>query len=90
MEGSHKGAGLGLRFLKHIERTRLFVYVVDLSSPDPLNDLQTVRAELTAYDPLMTRRAGVVAANKIDIEQGQEQLAGFKARRKRKDFWSWP
>ena len=78
VEGSHKGAGLGLRFLKHIERTSLFVYVVDVSSQDPLNDLHTIRAELEAYDPLMAGRAGLVAANKIDLEKGREQLAQFK------------
>ncbi len=65
--GAHRGAGLGLRFLKHVERTRLFLYVVDLAGKDPLGDLETVQAELMAYHRSLGERAGVVAANKVDL-----------------------
>src|SRR6185503_21175746 len=51
VEGAHEGRGLGDRFLRHITRCRALVLVVDLSSPDPLSDLDTVRGELGAYDP---------------------------------------
>ena len=79
VEGAHQGAGLGLRFLRHVERTRLFVYVVDLASPDPLSDLATVRAEVAAYDPALARRVGLIAANKLDLAAARDNLAGFGA-----------
>ncbi|MEW5914400.1 MAG: GTPase ObgE [Thermodesulfobacteriota bacterium] len=76
--GAHKGAGLGLRFLKHVERTRLFLYVVDLSTERPAEDLEAVRAELRAYDPALASRGGLVAANKLDLPQAQENLESFQ------------
>ena len=78
VEGAHKGAGLGLKFLKHVERTRLFVFVVDMSGDDPEYDLAVVRAELEAYDPRLAQRAGLVAANKLDLPQAAERLDDFK------------
>ena len=78
VEGAHQGAGLGLRFLKHVERTRLFVYVVDLSGSDPLADLAVVRAELAAYDPKLAGRQSLVAANKMDLPGAGEQLGLFR------------
>jgi GTP-binding protein len=78
VEGAHQGAGLGLRFLRHVERTRLFLYVVDLASPDPLADLATVRAEVEAYDPALVGRVGLVAANKLDLAEARERYAEFR------------
>ncbi len=78
VEGAHKGAGLGLKFLKHVERTRLFVFVVDMAGEDPEYDLSVVRAELEAYDPRLAQRAGLVAANKMDLPEAAERLAEFK------------
>ncbi|MCB2188607.1 MAG: GTPase ObgE [Deltaproteobacteria bacterium] len=75
--GAHQGAGLGLKFLKHVERTRLFIYVVDLSSEDPVTDLEVVRSELAAYDPALAERVAVVAANKLDLAPARENLAEF-------------
>ena len=77
VEGAHQGAGLGLRFLKHVERTRLFIYVVDLSGEDPVSDLAVVKAELSAYDPELARRKALVAANKMDLPSAAEQLEAF-------------
>ncbi|KMY67440.1 hypothetical protein AAU61_11435 [Desulfocarbo indianensis] len=78
VEGAHKGAGLGLKFLRHVERTRLFLFVVDLSGPDPESDLAVVKAELVAYDPGLAGRAGLVAANKIDLPEAADKLTAFK------------
>ncbi len=78
VEGAHKGAGLGLKFLKHVERTRIFVFVVDLAGPEPESDLAVVRAELIAYDPALAQRAGLVAANKMDLPEAAARLDGFK------------
>ena len=77
VEGAHQGAGLGLRFLKHVERTRLFIYVVDLSGSDPVADLGVVREELRAYDPILAERQSLVAANKADLPDAAEQQEIF-------------
>lgn len=75
--GAHQGVGLGLRFLRHIERTNLFVYVIDLSEDNPIDALHAVLAELKAYDEKLSARAAVVAGNKIDLPQAKENLPEF-------------
>jgi GTP-binding protein len=67
IEGAHRGAGLGHRFLRHVTRTRVLVVVLDAASSDPLADYATVRSELSAYDPRLADLPHLVAANKIDI-----------------------
>ncbi|MBI4536438.1 MAG: GTPase ObgE [candidate division NC10 bacterium] len=69
IEGAAQGAGLGIRFLRHVERTRLLVQVVDVSAEaeDPLAALATVEKELAAYDPALLGRPRIVVANKIDL-----------------------
>jgi GTP-binding protein len=69
IEGAARGAGLGIRFLRHVERTRLLVQVVDVSADadDPGAALAAVEAELAAYDPGLLARPRIVAANKIDL-----------------------
>lgn len=68
IEGAAKGAGLGLRFLRHVERTRVLVYVLDGSAPDPWADLETVRQEVEQFSPGLALRPYVVAINKLDLE----------------------
>lgn len=77
--GAHQGAGLGLKFLKHVERTKLFLHVVDMSADDPLADLWVVREELKAYDPALAQRSSLVAANKMDLEEARDNLGAFGA-----------
>lgn len=81
IEGAHKGAGLGLRFLKHIERTRLLIHVVDVSGSegrDPIEDYDKIRAELSAYSDKVAAKPMLVAANKCDlIEPGSDILQSF-------------
>jgi GTP-binding protein len=67
VEGAHEGRGLGHRFLKHVTRCRALVLVVDLSSPDAVRDLQTIRAELGAYDPGLAERPSLVVGTKADL-----------------------
>lgn len=69
IEGAHEGAGLGLDFLRHIERTRVLVYVVDGTSPDPLADFVTVEAEVLEYGRGIAERPRLVALNKIDVPE---------------------
>jgi len=79
IEGAHKGAGLGVRFLKHIERTSLFIHLIDLSPQtgrDPGRDFDVINKELIAFNPDLAKRPQVVALNKIDIHEAREQLEG--------------
>ena len=80
IEGASQGAGLGFKFLKHIERTKVLVHVVDVSGSegrDPVEDYQKIIAELEQYDPKLLRKPQVVAANKTDIVTDQDQYDEF-------------
>lgn len=69
IEGAHRGQGLGHQFLRHLERTKVLVHVVDVSSAtgrEPVADLDTVRSELVLFDPDLAAKPQLVAANKID------------------------
>lgn len=70
VEGAAEGAGLGHRFLRHVERTRVLVHVVDLSGSegrDPLEDLAVIRGELERYAPQLNEKPMVIVANKVDL-----------------------
>ena len=67
IEGASEGRGLGHRFLRHVERCRALLLVVDLSAVDPAADLATLRAELAAYDPGLVERPNLVVATKADL-----------------------
>ena len=80
IEGAHEGAGLGDRFLRHIERTKLLVHVVDLSSltKDPMEAYRTIRHELSAYSLIVAEKPEIVVANKIDALDDPERLQDFE------------
>jgi GTP-binding protein len=83
IEGAHHGAGLGDRFLRHIERTKLLLHLVDVSSAsgrDPVQDYETVNHELAAYNPSLAERPQIVVATKIDALQEPERLERLKQR----------
>jgi len=69
IEGAARGAGLGQRFLRHVERTRALVYVVDGSAADPWRDLELVKAEVAAFSAELVDRPSLVAVNKIDLPE---------------------
>jgi GTPase len=75
IEGAAGGAGLGHRFLRHVERTRALVYVIDGSAPHPWADLAMVQQEVTTYSPELARRASLVAINKLDLPETKELRA---------------
>jgi GTP-binding protein len=77
--GAHTGAGLGHRFLRHVERAPILVHVVDASRPDALDAYTTVRFELEAYKPELAEKPEIVAANKLDLPGGREGLGRLKA-----------
>ena len=82
IEGASQGIGLGHAFLKHIERTKVLIHVVDAASTegrDPIEDIRTINAELEAYNPELLKRPQVIAANKVDavyMPDGQEEGDG--------------
>ena len=70
IEGAHQGAGLGHKFLKHIERTKVLIHVVDVSGSegrDPIEDFDKINRELEQYSPKLMKKPQIVAANKIDL-----------------------
>src|SRR6478609_5595430 len=81
IEGAHEGVGLGHQFLRHIERTRVIVHVIDMSGlegRDPYEDYLTINEELRQYNMRLTERPQVVVANKMDIPDAEENLQAFK------------
>lgn len=77
IEGAHRGVGLGIQFLRHIERTRVLVHLIDpTDGRDPLEKYRALRAELAAFDPVLTRRPERVALTKADVTGVRE---GFPA-----------
>jgi GTP-binding protein len=83
IEGASSGAGLGHTFLRHVERTRLLVHVVDGAGRDPEWAYGVIRDELAAYDPALLRRPMVVAFNKIDQAEAVAAWPAFRAARQR-------
>lgn len=71
IEGAHQGKGLGHEFLRHIERTRVLIHLLDGLRPDPLTDYAQINRELHLYSPALTEKPQVVAVNKIDLPAAQ-------------------
>lgn len=83
IEGAHEGAGLGTRFLGHIERCAVLVHMIDATSDDPVAAYRTVRAELKAYSPELAAKPEIIAFNKtdaLDDDTLQKKLKAFKAK----------
>ena len=81
IEGAADGAGLGIEFLRHIERTRMLVHVVDISGSegrDAYEDFVKINAELKNYSPLLAKKKQIVALNKCDCYGAAEKIAAFK------------
>jgi GTP-binding protein len=89
IEGAHRGLGLGHQFLRHLERTKVLVHVVDVSGDsgrNPVEDLDTVRRELELFRPELAAKPQLVAANKIDAMDDEEQVQALSARAARLDL----
>jgi GTP-binding protein len=87
IEGAHEGAGLGTRFLGHVERCRVLLHLVDATQEDVANAYRTVRAELRAYDGDLARKKEIVALSKCDALDEQtlaERVAALKAAARKK------
>lgn len=94
ISGAADGVGLGLEFLRHIHRTKVLVHVLDasggLEGSDPLENFDTVNAELSAYGEGLLDKPMLVALNKIDIPEAQEQLPRLEAALSERGFRSFP
>lgn len=81
IEGAHQGVGLGTQFLRHIERTRVILHVIDMSASegrDPFEDYKTINNELESYNLRLMERPQIIVANKMDMPESQENLKTFK------------
>jgi GTP-binding protein len=81
IQGAHSGVGLGDQFLRHVERTKVLIHMVDISAlegRDPLEDFRTINQELEKFNSDLLERPQVVAANKIDLTDTEENLAELK------------
>lgn len=81
IEGAHEGHGLGHEFLRHVERARLLVHVVDMAAVDgrdPAQDYRLIQRELAEYSPELATRPQIVAANKMDVPEAVDRLAAFR------------
>ena len=74
IKGASQGAGLGIQFLRHIERTRILVHLVEATSENPVQDIKVLEAELRAYDPSLVKRARLIGLSKIDLCSDQKEL----------------
>ncbi|MBI3317632.1 MAG: 50S ribosome-binding GTPase, partial [Candidatus Omnitrophica bacterium] len=86
IEGAHRGRGLGLEFLRHIERTKLLVHLIDMAGVDgrdPAEDYLSLNRELAAYNLAVAGKPQIVAANKMDLEEAKKNLASFRKKVKR-------
>ncbi|MGD8460004.1 MAG: GTPase ObgE [Desulfobacterales bacterium] len=82
IEGAHEGAGLGTQFLRHIERTRILIHLVDAGGLDPKHPrdhYETVNRELKSFNPQLTEKPQIVALNKMDLPGASEAAAAFAA-----------
>jgi GTP-binding protein len=85
IEGAHEGAGLGHRFLKHMQRCRAMVHLVDASQDrDLVADFEAIRRELVLFDEALGRKEQIVAANKIDVTEARERAEAFRKKLARK------
>ena len=82
IEGAHEGVGLGIRFLKHVERTRLIAHLVDTSDAndhDPVHDFEIIERELAAFSPALAEKPMIVVATKLDATTDRTQLDELRA-----------
>ncbi|MDN4607126.1 GTPase ObgE [Sporosarcina highlanderae] len=93
IEGAHEGVGLGHQFLRHIERTRVIIHVVDMSGlegRDPYEDFNTINEELEKYNLRLMERPQIIVANKMDMPDAEENLKEFKEKLADEDALIFP
>lgn len=78
IEGAHQNKGLGLKFLKHIERTKILFFIIDISREDPLKDYRVLKDEIKEYNPKILEKPSLILLNKCDLDNFSEQIQHFK------------
>jgi GTPase len=86
IEGAHAGVGLGFSFLRHIQRTRVLIHLLDGGAEDPLADFSQINTELALYDPDLAAKPQIVAVNKMDLPQTRERWESLQAELKRRGY----
>ncbi len=93
IEGAHEGVGLGHEFLRHVERTRLLLHIVDVSGiegRDPVSDFDTINNELLMYSEKLSKKPQIILANKCDIPQFEDNYKSFKAEMEERGYKVFP
>ncbi len=93
IEGAHEGVGLGHKFLRHVERTRVLLHIVDVSGiegRDPLADFDAINNELKLYSPKLAEKPQIVLANKMDIPSFEENYEKFKETLEERGYQVFP
>ena len=84
IEGAHSGAGLGYEFLRHIQRTKVLIHLLDGMAEDPIADYSQINSELALFDPGLAKKPQIVAVNKIDLPVVEERWSTLQRKLKRK------
>jgi GTP-binding protein len=88
IEGAHKGIGLGHDFLRHVQRTRVLIHLLDGMAEDPVLDFAQINSELALFDPALAQKPQVVALNKIDLPEVQERWPKIRSALKKRGYAS--
>jgi GTPase len=86
IEGAHMGVGLGHEFLRHIQRTRVLIHLLDGMAEDPLLDVAQINSELALFDPRLGEKPQVIALNKMDLPEVQERWPALQKELKRRGY----
>jgi len=86
IEGAHQGVGLGHEFLRHIQRTRVLIHLLDGLAMDPLLDFAQINSELALFDPKLAEKPQIVVFNKMDLVEVQEQWPDIKAELEKRGY----
>lgn len=86
IEGAHQGVGLGDAFLKHIQRTRVLIHVLDGTAEDPLADFSQINSELALFDPALAQKPQVVVLNKVDLPEVKERWDNLRKGLKKRGY----
>ena len=93
IEGASQGVGLGHEFLRHVERSRVLIHVLDIAGSegrDPLSDFEIINNELEIYSPALAQKKQIVAGNKIDLITNQTELEQIKQQIESKGYSFFP
>ena len=84
IEGAHTGTGLGFEFLRHIQRTRVLIHLLDGLAEDPISDFAQINSELALFDPDLAKKPQIVAVNKMDLPDVKDHWDSLKRKLKKK------